>query len=194
MIEFPNKKYQVIYADPPWNFSSKLKSSKLEENGKAVQHKLIEKYQTMRIKDICELPIKEIADETSVLLMWTTDAHLEEAMKVINAWGYKYKTVGFIWNKKEKTGKQVCFMGQWTMKGSEICLLATRGKAHSLLKVRNIRQLIEAPRGKHSEKPQEARERIDKLFGDIPKIELFARQEIEGWDCWGNEVNNEGAN
>lgn len=175
------KKYQIIYADPAWSFSDRMKQGTRQVD--------LKKYYTpMNIKTIKKLPIAKIANKDCVLFLWTTDAHLEKALEVINAWGFKYKTIGFIWNKKEKSGKQVCFYGKWTCKGSEICLLASKGKANSLIKNHKIRQLVEAERQKHSVKPDEVRNRIVQLMGDLPRIELFAREKIEGWDAWGDEI------
>ena len=184
------KKYNIIYADPAWSFGDRLRSSKKKDNGKMDYRELERHYKTMTIADICALPIDKLSAENSVLFMWTTDAHLEEAMKVINAWGFNYKTIGFIWNKKTNKGNQVCFMGKWTMKGSEICLLATKGKAHGMIEKHNVRQLVEAERQKHSQKPDEVRKRIVELLGDRPRLELFCRQPKDGWDAWGNEVEN----
>lgn len=185
-----NKKYQIIYADPPWDFGDRLRSSKRLENGKMHFRELNMHYDTMSTKEICNLSIKSIIDNDAVLFLWTTDAHLPDALEVIKSWGFKYKTIGFIWNKKEKTGKQVCFMGKWTLKGSEICLLATKGSAHKLIKNHKIRQLVEAERSIHSQKPDEVRNRIVELLGDLPRIELFARKKVEGWDVWGKELES----
>ena len=185
-----SKKYEIIYADPAWSFGDRLRSSKKKADGKMDYRELERHYDTMSIKEMCEIPVKNITAENSVLFMWTTDAHLEEAMKVINAWGFKYKTIGFVWNKKTNKGNQVCFMGKWTMKGSEICLLATKGNAHSMIEKHNVRQLVEAERQKHSKKPDEVRNRIVKLLGNRPRLEMFCRESKQGWDVWGNEVNN----
>ena len=190
MIPFPDKKYNIIYADPPYKFGSRLANGN-KKNGivNLKQIKISDNYKVMTNKEICELPIKNITKKDAVLFLWTTDAHLEEAIAVINFWGFKYKTIAFNWLKKEKSGIQSCYVGFWTAKCGEICLLATKGKMSRFLKKRNVRQLVEATRGKHSEKPNEVRKRIVEMFGkDIPKIELFARQKVEGWDCWGNEV------
>jgi len=184
----PKEKYQIIYADPPWCFVDRLRSSKKLDNGKMHYRELNLHYPTMNTKDICKLPIKEISHDNSVLFMWTTDAHLKEALKVIDCWGFTYKTIAFIWNKKEKSGKQVCFMGKWTCKGSEICLLGTKGKAHNLIKSHKVRQLIEAEREIHSRKPSIVKDRIIELLGDLKKVELFCRVPSNGWDIWGNEV------
>jgi site-specific DNA-methyltransferase (adenine-specific) len=194
MLPFPNKKYQIVYADPPWHYSSGIRSSK-KVDGKyqfyTPQTTVGASYPTQSDEWIKELPVKKIVVDDCVLFLWTTDSHLPTALAVIQAWGFTYKTVGFIWNKKERSGKQTCYYGNWTMKGSEICLLATRGKAHKLLKNHKVRQLVEAERDrkKHSGKPPEVRCRIEQMFGDIPRIELFARQKVDGWDAWGDEVS-----
>jgi len=184
------KKYQIIYADPPWDFSHNMWSA-----GKGGYYKKTEEeYQVMSTIDICKLPVKEITDKDCILFLWTTDAHLPDALKVIESWRFEYKTIGFYWLKKEKSGKQVCYMGCWTMKCGEICLLATKGKMLKYLKVNNIRQLVEASRNKNSQKPDEVRNRIVKMFGNLPRIELFARQKTEGWDCLGNEISGKDIN
>ncbi len=188
------KKYQIILADPPWSFSNRLRTSK-KINGKYLYYKpdttVGKKYITQSSGWIKLLPIENISDDNAILFLWTTDSHLKVALEVIESWGFTYKTIGFVWNKKEKSGKQVCYMGIWTMKGSEICLLATKGKIHNKIKSHKVRQLVEATRGGHSEKPNEVRKRIVELMGDLPRIELFARQKTEGWDVWGNEVESD---
>lgn len=187
------KKYDIIYADPPWSFSGGIRSSK--KIGGKYQYYTPEttvgaSYNTESIGYLKSLPINNIASDNSVLFLWTTDAHLPLALELITAWGFTYKTIGFIWNKKERTGTQVCYYGKWTMKGSEICLLATKGKAHGMIVSHKVRQLVEATRdkSKHSKKPSEVRERIVELLGDRPRIELFARERVDGWDAWGNEI------
>lgn len=194
-MTLPDKKYNVIYADPPWRFSSRLRSSK-KIDGKYQYYTPettvgVGKYDgTMSNEEIINLPVASITEDDCVLFLWTTDAHLPIALKVMDAWGMPYKTIAFIWNKKERSGKQVCYMGQWTMKGSEICLLGSKGKAHSLIKSHKVRQLVEAvrERGIHSKKPDEVRNRIEELMGDLPRIELFSRAVTPGWDSWGNQV------
>lgn len=192
MIPFPDKKYQVIYADPPWQFtglgSKGIRSGKMRED-KPDFHRTIrleEKYPTMAVDELKLLPVKKIADENSVLFLWTTDGHLPFAIEIMRSWGFEYATVAFVWNKKEKSGKQVCYYGYWTMKGTELCLLGRRGKVKPVR--HNVRQLVEATRCNHSQKPDEVRDRIAQLMGDLPRIELFARKRTLGWDVWGNEV------
>jgi len=184
-----NKKYQIIYADPPWSYYN---DSSTKQNCAAAATKWIPRppYDVMSSAEIMKLPVGSIAADDAILFIWTTDYHLNKCMDVIKAWGFEYKTVAFSWLKKTKAGKPVCFMGAYTMKsGIEMCLLATRGKkAHSLVKKHNIRSLIESPRMEHSKKPDVARERIVELLGDIPRIELFARETSDGWHTWGNQV------
>ena len=184
------KKYQIIYADPPWDFGNRMYSSNKNDHHREITRA----YSVMNTKDICGLPIKEITAEDCICFMWTTDAHIPDALEVMKAWGFKYKTIAFIWNKKERSGKQVCFMGQWTMKGSEIVLLGTKGQMIKYLLSRKVRQLVEAPRERtiHSRKPYIIKDRISQMFGfELPRIELFARQKTSGWDVWGNEVESD---
>ena len=186
MIPFPNKKYQIIYADPPWSYNDKMKGTGLE----------IEKhYPTMSVEDICNLPIKNIADNDCLLFIWAVNAMLPEALQVIKSWGFKYKTVGFVWNKLNHRGNLVYNLGRYTMSNCELCLIARKGTPKRITK--NIKQLIIDIRSEHSKKPREARRRIVKLMGDLPRIELFARppkdrlfedDSYKGWDVWGNEV------
>lgn len=143
----------------------------------------------MNNKDIGMLPISGLADKDCVLFMWATSPLLPEALEVMKAWGFKYKTVAFCWNKQTKNSKWVSNMGRWTMGNVEICILGVNGKPKRIIK--NVKQLVIAERKRHSEKPQEVRTRIVDLMGDIPRIELFARVKTEGWDVWGNEVESD---
>jgi len=184
-----NKKYQIVYADPPWDYGNRMFSSNKNDSQRAITRA----YETMKVEDITKLPIKNIINNDSVCFMWTTDAYIPCAIEIMTAWGFKYKTIAFTWIKKEKSGKQVCYMGQWTMKGCEIVLLGTRGRMTQYLKSRKVRQLQSAirDRKKHSQKPQIIRDKIVEMFGDkLAKIELFAREKYEGWDVWGNEVES----
>ena len=182
------KKYNIIYADPPWSYYN---DKTVKPDCTTIKGMRRPPYPVMSSADIMKLPINNIADNDCILFIWTTDYHLEKCMQVISAWGFNYKTVGFAWRKLNKKGDTVCFMGAYTMKsGIELCLLATKGDAHKLVKKNNIRALIESPRMKHSKKPNQVRDRIVELLGDIPKIELFAREKNMGWDIWGNELKN----
>ena len=186
---FSVKKYQIIYSDPAWSYYN---DSSAKPDCTTVKGMRRPPYPVMGSDKIANLPINNISDENCILFIWTTDYHLEKCFKVINKWGFAYKTIAFTWQKLNKQNKPVCFMGAYTMKsGIELCLLATKGKdAHKLVKKHNIRGLIQSQRLEHSKKPDEIRDRIVELCGDIPRIELFARQKTEGWDIWGNEVEN----
>lgn len=178
-----DKKYNVIYADPPWRYQDKGCS------GSAESH-----YGTMKIGDICNLPVKDIADKNAVLFMWVTYPMLSEGLKLIEAWGFKYKTIGFQWIKTNKKNKSTFFfgLGRWTRGNTECCLIATRGKIGRVSN--SISQLIIEPIQHHSKKPDVVREKIVELVGDLPRIELFARNQSDGWDVWGNEVSDEDSN
>lgn len=174
-----NKKYQIIYADPPWNFDAWSKKGDV----KSVKNH----YGTMKSYDIKALPVKQLADDNCVLFMWVTFPTIREAFSVIDAWGFTYKTCAFTWIKiNKKSSTPFWGMGYWTRSNAEICLLATKGSPKRVSAA--VHQVIFSPVEQHSKKPDEARERIVKLCGDIPRIELFARQAAESWDCWGLEA------
>ena len=170
-----NKKYNIIYADPPWKYNDE------GCQGTATNH-----YKTMNNKDICNLPIKDLADDNCVLFIWGTYPKLPEVLEVIKAWGFEYKSIAFQWIKKNKKGVGNFYgLGRWTRGNTEPCLLATRGKIKR--KSKSVFQIINSPITKHSEKPHIIREKIIELVGDLPRIELFARHKAKGWDSWGNE-------
>lgn len=174
-----DRKYRVIYADPPWSY---YVYSKKGSGRSAESH-----YPTMSIDDISKLPIGNLAQNDAVLLMWVTFPTMYEAIKVIKAWGFTYKTVAFCWIKlNKKTPSLFWGMGYWTRANAEICLLATKGKPRRICA--GVHQVIMSPIEEHSKKPEETRQRIKQLLGDVPRIELFARECAEGWDYWGNEV------
>jgi len=167
-----------VYADPPWRYDNK------GGQGVAENH-----YPTMSIEDICALPVAELAAKDSALFLWATFPMLPEALRVISAWGFKYKSVAFVWLKQNRKAKSWFFgLGFWTRGNAEICLLATRGKPKR--KDNTIHQFIISPIEQHSKKPDEARDKIVRLMGDLPRVELFARQATSGWDVWGNEVQS----
>ena len=173
-------KYEIIYADPPWSYNDKMKGTGFE----------IEKqYQTMSLEGIKALPVKDICEKDSVLLMWFVYGMLPEALQVVDSWGFKYKTIAFIWNKKSKHGKNVYTMGRWTLSNTEAVLLATRGACSKYKTTNAMKQYVEAERTKHSKKPEIIRNKIVELFGDRKRLEMFAREKTEGWDVFGNEVD-----
>ena len=178
-MELPNKKYKIIYADPPWSYQDK------GCNGNCENH-----YNTMSIKDICNLPIQNITDDNCILFLWTTYPMLKEALQLIDAWGFKYKSIGFQWIKLNKQNNKPFYgLGRWTRGNTEPCLIATKGKPQRIAK--DVFQLIQSKIRGHSRKPDEARSKIIKLIGDLPRIELFGREKVEGWDVWGNQVPKE---
>ena len=171
-----DKKYNIIYADPPWKY-----------NDKGCQGAAEKVYPTMTVEEMANLPIKEIANDDSVLIMWATYPKMQEALDLIDKWGFKYKSIAFQWIKQNKSGNGYFFgLGRWTRGNTEPCLIATKGKPKR--NSAKVGQLIFSPLRNHSQKPDETREKIVELMGDLPRIELFARQYAEGWDCWGNEV------
>lgn len=173
------KKYQIVLADPPWSYTDQ-----------GCQGTMANHYQGMKIEDICNLPVKDITKDNAILFLWATYPMLPEALEVIKAWGFIYKSIGFQWIKlNKKNGKPFYGLGRWTRGNTECCLLATKGKPKRVSA--SVFQIIQTPIGKHSEKPQEARDKIIQLMGDLPRIELFARQKTEGWDVWGNEVESD---
>ncbi len=181
------KKYKIIYVDPPWHFSSK----ELQKYDGVRFTSMDKHYQTQSKDWIKSLPVGTIADDDCALFMWSTDAHLKQAIETMEAWGFKYITVAFVWEKQTKTGKTVANLGAWTMKNYELCLLGTKGTMLKYKKTNNIYQKVEAERTEHSKKPDIVRKKIEELFGDLPRIELFARQKIEGWDSWGDTLPND---
>lgn len=180
MIPFPDKKYNIIYADPPWSYKVWNK----KEGGRTAESH----YQTMKIDEIKRLPVGGLAADDCVLFMWATYPCLNEALETIKAWGFKYKTVGFTWVKRNKKSDTWFWgLGHWTRANAEICIIATKGKPKRISK--SVHSIIDAPVEEHSKKPDITRDRIVQLMGDLPRIELFARAETPGWDVWGNEVN-----
>tara|TARA_R100000081_G_scaffold54868_1_gene26824 strand:- start:9 stop:551 length:543 start_codon:yes stop_codon:yes gene_type:complete len=176
-IKLPNKKYNIIYADPAWHYD------KRNEGKRNVQ----KKYNTMSFKDIYNLPINKIAKNDCILFLWVTYPKLLECIETISKWGFTYKTIAFCWVKKNKKSDTWFWgMGNWTRANSEICLLATKGNVKRISA--SVHQIIDTPIQKHSKKPDIVRDKIVELVGDLPRIELFARETAEGWDSWGNEV------
>jgi len=176
------KKYQIIYADPPWAY----------RNMGNIQATASAQYSTMNNQDICNMgfQVDEICDDNCILFLWATFPKIQEALDVIKAWGFEYKTVGFTWVKTNpKNGKPFFGVGWYTKSNAEVCLIGVRGKAPK--ESNSISSIVIEPRGKHSSKPDEVRKRIVEFCGDIPRIELFAREKTEGWDVWGNEVKSD---
>jgi N6-adenosine-specific RNA methylase IME4 len=171
----PEGKYQIIYADPAWKYWSG--GWKNQE-----QH-----YTTMDLEEIKQLPVQTITDDNCILFMWATFPYLKETIEVMESWGFKYSTVGFVWVKKTKNSKYHFGCGSWTRANAEICLIGVKGSIER--KDASISQIIDAPVEEHSKKPDVVRDKIIQLVGDLPRIELFARKNVEGWDSWGDELS-----
>jgi len=174
------KKYNVIYADCPWHYNVYSKKGK----GRTAESH----YHTMSVNEIRSLPVTRIVADDCILFLWITFPCLLEGLSVMEAWGFTYKTCGFNWVKRNKKNDSFFVgLGYWTRSNSEICLIGTKGKPKRVS--RSVRQVCDAKVMEHSKKPDEIRERIVELCGDLPCIELFARQRHEGWDCLGNEID-----
>lgn len=184
------KKYQIIYADPPWSYNDKMSGHSFS---------LDHEYETQDLEWIKKLKVQEIADDNCVLFLWAVSPLLPEAFEVMESWGFKFKTVAFVWSKRYKNGDAVSNLGRWTMGNVEMCLLGTKGHPK---RIRNdIKQLVEDYRAEHSRKPDSIRNFIVELMGDLPRIELFARDNgdknlwgenrLDGWDTFGNEVKSD---
>ena len=178
-----SKKYQIIYADPCWNYKGQTQhgGKKTSDTGGAKKH-----YPTMTLKELIQLKplIDGFADNDCLLFMWTSSPHLDQAIDLLKAWGFDYSTIGFVWDKQRVNPSF------YTMSQIEICLIGKRkkGKIPKPRGARNVRQFISELRGRHSEKPAQTRTRIESMFPTQDKIELFARERVDGWDAWGNEV------
>ena len=178
-----DKKYQVIYADPPWKYNDKMNMQGVHGMIRGAESF----YNTMNLEDIKKLPISNISSENAILFMWVTMPLLDRSFEVMNAWGFKYKTCGFCWIKRTKTNKIHLGMGHYTRGNAELCLIGIKNKKPQF-QTRSLSQIVESQIRKHSQKPDEVRDKIVELWGDVPRIELVARQYADGWDCWGNEV------
>ena len=188
------KKYQIIYADPPWKYNDKMKMKGVHGMIRGAESF----YNTMNLSDIKALNVQEISDENCLLFLWITMPLLQEGLDVIRSWGFRYTTCGFTWVKKTKSGKNHCGMGHYTRGNAELCLIGVKGKVPII--DHSVKQIIEAQIQGHSQKPDEVRKKIVQLTGNLPRIELFARKpkgrlfedkSFDGWDVWGNEVKSD---
>jgi len=175
------KKYQIIYADPPWEYKDR----------KGCDPKLGGfKYPPMGLDEVCKLNIQSITDTNCALALWVTMPMLREGLQVMASWGFKYTTCLFNWIKLNPSGEGIYSgLGHWVNGNAELVLFGKVGRPSRCVK--NVKQIQMHPRGRHSAKPKEIRNEVVRLFGDIPRIELFAREKTEGWDVWGNEVESD---
>ena len=196
--KLPNKKFDIIYADPPWDYNGKLQFDKSSKDAESIDlskkifiSSATFKYPTLKTSELMKLPVQEIANDDCLLFMWTSNPHLAQAIKLADAWGFEYKTVAFVWDKMNHNP------GQYTLSNCELCLVFKRGKIPTPRGARNIQQLVRRSRNGHSEKPLEVMKAIEKMFPSQERIELFARKKMDGWDAWGLDViekNNENKN
>ena len=176
-----DKKYNIIYADPPWKYNDRC-NTHTRFGGGAMKH-----YNVMKIDSIKKIPVNKITADNCMLFLWVTFPYLQEGLDLMKTWGFKYKTLGFSWIKTNKSnGKPFFGIGYYTKSNCEVCLIGVKGKP--IKQSNSVSSVIISPREEHSKKPDEVRDKIVELCGDIPRIELFARQSVDGWDCWGNEV------
>jgi site-specific DNA-methyltransferase (adenine-specific) len=173
-------RFPIIYADPAWTYDDKALAG---NRGAGC------KYSLMTERDIYALPVGDIAAKDALLFLWVTMPKLREGLECIAAWGFTYKTCAFTWVKNTGTGSWFIGMGRWTRSNAELCLLGVKGKPQR--QDAGVNQIICAPRMKHSAKPPETRDRIVRLAGDLPRVELFARDECDGWCSLGNEIDGQ---
>ncbi len=184
------KKYQIIYADPPWEYRQKQINFQSYDKGKKYFNDVTEHYKTLTNKDIKSLNVSDIADTNCLLFLWVTSPNLDIGIEIGKKWGFDYKQVAFVWDKQRTN------YGFYTLTQVELCLVFKKGKIPKK-SVNNIRQFLSEKVGKHSSKPDEIRKRIELMFPEQDKIELFAREEnklfdeFKGWDVWGNEVKSD---
>ena len=194
------KKYHVIYCDPLWSYRDKKKSGRSKCG--AENH-----YPTLTLDELKQLPIQNICEDNCVLYMWVTFPMLREGLELIEAWGFEYKTIGFDWTKLNKDGSVWHGVGAYSKSNNELCLFATKGNIGRLMRDENDNEIIfdpkeklsirsnqiscnvQAARGEHSEKPEEVRRRIEKLWGNVSHVELFAKERVKGWDSIGFDID-----
>ena len=181
--------YNIIYADPPWLYADARTHASAGMARSA--------YECMSLDDICKVPVYNMHDTQCALAMWATWPKLQDALYVMKAWGFKYITALFVWVKVIPSHKYNFFvpsdiysgLGHYTKANTEFVLYGRRGPPLPR-RALDVKQVVIAPRGRHSAKPPEVRDRLVRLFGDVPRIELFARERTPGWDVWGNEIDS----
>lgn len=187
----PNKRYAIIYVDPPWHYGGKMQFDRTSAGRERIDFSKnifisssAFKYPTLKLEELKSLRVANIAEDDSLLFMWATNPHLDQAIELGKAWGFEYRTVIFVWNK------MVHNPGKYNLSYCELCLLFKRGRIPSPRGVRNTKQLVNAPRTGHSEKPAVVARNIERMFPHHGRIELFARGFMPGWDAWGLEAGS----
>ncbi len=180
-LPLPEDTFDIIYADPPWDYKGQLQHAGpgSRDTGGAVRH-----YPTVRLEDLKRLPVWDVAAKDCLLFMWATSPHLDQAIDLGKTWGFSWATIAFVWDKVRVNP------GFYTLSQYELCLVFKKGKIPTPRGARNVRQSVVAQRKAHSAKPDEVRRRIDRMFPQTKKIELFARQELNGtWTAWGLQTS-----
>jgi hypothetical protein len=173
-------KFAILYADPPWEYANVQHNGKGKPTtGGAATH-----YPTMTLDQLKRLDVPFITADDALLFMWSSSPHLDQAVALMKAWGFSWATVAFVWDKLRVNP------GFYTMSQCELCLVGKRGRIPRPRGARNIRQLVQSERREHSQKPDEVRKRIEAMFPTQAKVELFARERVDGWSAWGNEVES----
>ena len=176
--KIPSQKFDIIYADPPWDYNGKLQYDKTDLYVSTSRFK----YPTIKTEKMKEIPIHKIVNDDCLLFMWSTNPHLQQAIELGKAWGFEYRTVAFVWNKMNHNP------GKYTLSNCELCLLFKHGKIPTPRGARNVKQLVKVPRKEHSVKPLEVMYGIQKMFPHHKRIELFAREKYKGWSSWGLDL------
>ena len=185
----PDKKFDIIFADPPWDYNGKLQFDKSSTSAEKMDWKrnifissASFKYPTLKVDELKKMPVDKISKEDSLLFMWTSNPHLAQAIELGQSWGFEYRTVAFVWDKMSHNP------GQYTLSNCELCLVFKKGRIPKPRGSRKEQQLIRSKRTEHSEKPVEAIIRVERMFPTQEKIELFARKKREGWTAWGLDL------
>lgn len=175
-------RFSIVYADPPWDYKGQRQHAGAgsSDTGGAIAH-----YQTVTTRDLKGLQVAAVCEPDALLFLWTTNPHLDQAIDLMRCWGFRWATVGFVWDKMRVNP------GFYTMSQCELVLIGKRGRIPKPRGARNVRQLVQAKRGAHSVKPAEVRARIETMFPEQRKLELFARQRSPGWSVWGDEVESD---
>lgn len=187
--DFPSREFDIIYADPPWDYNGKLqfdKSSRAAEEIDLNRNIFISsacfKYPTLKLDQLRQMPVDQISKKNCLLFLWATSPHLAQAMTLGQSWGFEYRTVAFVWDK-------MCHNpGKYTLSNCELCLVFKKGKIPQPRGARNVQQLIRSPRRAHSMKPDEVRDAIVRMFPTQDRIELFARSASKNWTAWGLDM------
>ena len=173
---FPRqRKYQVLYADPPWRY---------ESDGNLA----VKPYPTMSLEELKRLPVRDVAADDSAMFMWTSNPLMEKALELMRAWGFTYKTIFKVWTKRTQSGAPARLPGYWSMSSTEMLLVGTRGAMQKYKRVFDESQEVSAERGPHSQKPACVRDGIARLLEVDRRLELFARHVVQGWDAWGLDI------